>query len=52
MRTAFIKTNYTDLNRVSINLVDMGAAYQPGIVGTYPSGGHSSSGYVPDQCEH
>ena len=52
MRTAFLKTNYIDLNQVSINLVDMGAAYQPGIVRTYPSGRHSPSGYVPGQCEH
>ena len=28
------KTNYAHLNWGSINLVDMGANYQPGIVGT------------------
>ena len=32
-----IDTNYGHLNRGSINSVDMGATYRPGIVGTYPS---------------
>ena len=31
----FIYTNYAHLNRGSVNLVDMGATYRPGIVGLY-----------------
>ena len=31
---SWIKTNYAHLNPVSVNSVDIGATYRPGIVGT------------------